>query len=165
MTTLTSQIPAVITYLLAQAAAAYPATTHIFDGAEHNVVELEYQSRVWIGCDPLNLETPIVTGAQDAAALGARSRNETFELACSVEYWSGDQDFAAQRTGAFGLLAVFETLLRGTPATGGPGNAGLNLASGWGQIASIDVYQIQDNNGSSCTIVFHVAVKARLTTG
>lgn len=164
MSTLTSQIPTVITYLLSQANATY-TNTHVFDGPQHNAVELAFPARVWVGCDPMNLETPAVTGAQAAAALGARSRNESFELACAVEYWDGNQDMAAQRTAAFGLLASFETFLRGTAATGGPGNAAMNLASGWGEIATVETYQIQDDAGSSCTIVFHVAVRARLTTG
>lgn len=168
--TTTSSIPAAISYLYQQALSAYPAaTTHVFDGPTPYSTQIALPDRVWIGHNPLTqpgIAEPVMTGDQQFATLGARSRDETYQIVCAVEHWTGDTTMATARAAAFGLLRTFELLMRGVPATGAPGDATLGGAVLYAQVSGgIETYQDQDDAGATCMVVFHVATTARLTTG
>lgn len=166
--TTTSAIPAAIDYLVKACRAAFGETARVFDGPHINDAELARQDLVWIGHNPLTdvgIPEPVVTGDQSFATLGARSRDETFAIVCAIEHWSGSTDMQPTRAAAFALLARIEQLLRGTPASGGIGDATLGGAVLYAQIGGgMETYHMQSDRGSSCAVVFHISCMARLTT-
>lgn len=170
--TTTSTIGAAIDYLASTAAALYAAygaandvTIQVIDGPPTAASQETIQSMVWIGFDPDNPELPVVVGDQQFATLGARTRDESYAIACCVQYWSGDAaNVKAVRDGAFALLAQFETMLRGSPLTG-PGDCTLGGAVLFAQIAGgIDYSQLSGSNGLIGQINFHVTCRSRLTS-
>jgi hypothetical protein len=163
VTITTSSIPAALDNLLTTTTAAFGTTAHVFDGAPAADTELFLNDRVWIGYSPINPDLPAVTGDQDFAALGARSRNETFAIVCAVEHWDGSGTFSALRAGAFGLLRQVETLLRGTG--GNPGDCTLGRTVLFaGLSGGIEVHQAETPNGPTVLIQFHISCRARLTS-
>jgi len=164
--TLTSQLGAAIGYLVTAATAAFPAPMQVVEGPMLSDTQLTPTARIWIGADPTS-EGEAATAEQEFATIvQARSRNETGEIVCCVEYWTGNADNpAAQvRAGAFGLLATFELLLRGSPTTG-PGDTTMGGAVKWSQIAGGLTFSYDsDDAGMIGRIVFHVQYMQRLTT-
>ena len=164
--TSTSQLAAAINYLVAKATAAFPDPIVVIDGPMILDTALTPTSRVWIGADPTS-EGDAATAEQEFATINqARSRNETGEIVCCIEYWTGNADSPAAtvRAGAFGLLATFELLLRGSPTTG-PGDTTMGGAVKWSQVAGGLAFSYDpDDNGMIGRIVFHVQYMQRLTT-
>jgi hypothetical protein len=173
MTTITSAIPRAMDYLASTAATVYAAyatansmTIEVFDGPPPAASQGTVQAQVFVGFDPDNAELPVVVGDQEFGPLGARTRNETFEIACCARYWSGDStNVKAVRDIAFDLLAQFETMLRGSPAVGGPGDTTLGGNVLFSQISGgIDYTQLSGSSGLIGQINFHIACRARLTS-
>jgi hypothetical protein len=166
MTVTVSAISPAIAALVAAAKTAYnTAKVDVLEGPPVTALDDTYSQRVWIGYNPLNPEEPSATGDQEFATLGARSRNEDFTVVCCCEYWTGDPTPSTARLGAFALLSAFEPLLRGTPGSGGPGDATLGRVVLWSQIAGgIDYAAEQSSNGVVGRVVFHVTCRARLTS-
>ncbi|WP_051943879.1 hypothetical protein [Streptacidiphilus rugosus] len=159
----TSAISAAVDYLVTAATTAYGTSAHVFDGPPATDTALDLDDRIWIGFDPVNEGVPAVTGDQEFAALGARSRNETFEIVCAVEHWSGDSTFRGLRDGAFALLAQVEMLLRGTG--GQPGDCTLGGAVLYAQVSGgIELHQSSTANGAAVLVLFHISCRARLTS-
>lgn len=163
MTVMSSRIPAAVDYLVTTITSTLGANAHVFDGPPANGTELELNNRVWIGYSPVSPDLPAVTGDQDFAALGARSRNENFAIVCAVEYWDGSGAFTVLRAAAFALLRQIETLLRGTG--GNPGDCTLGGAVQFaGLSGGIEVHQGSTTEGPSVLLQFHITCRARLTS-
>lgn len=162
MSITTSSIPAAVDYLVTTCTKTFGSTVQVMDGPPVSGTELTANDRLWIGYSPLSPDLPAVTGDQQFANLGARSRNETYAIVCAIEQWSGDPTMQALRDGAFSLLATVETLLRGT--NGDPGDTTLGRAVLFSQIAGgIQVDTQMDTSGAGVLIQFHVKCTARLT--
>ena len=165
--TSTSQLGAAIGYLVTAATAAFPAPMQVVEGPMIVDSELTVPARIWIGNDPTTDSGDAGEAEQEFATIAqARSRNETGEIVCCIEYWTGNADNpAAQvRASTFGLLATFELLLRGSPSTG-PGDTTMGGAVKWSQIAGGLAFSYDsDSTGMIGRIVFHVQYMQRLTT-
>ncbi|MDH6134657.1 hypothetical protein P3T37_004061 [Kitasatospora sp. MAA4] len=158
----TSSIGAAVDYLLTACTTALGTTAHVFDGPPVGDTQLSLDDRIWIGFSPVSPDLPAATGDQQFAALGARSRDETFAVVCAVEHFGGTTAMRQLRDGAFALLATVETLLRGTG--GNPGDCTLGGAVLFAQLSGgIEVHQAQTPAGASVLIQFHVQCRARLT--
>jgi len=163
MTATSSAMGAAIDYLATAAAAAFPAPIQVVDGPVVTDTMETATSRIWVGADPDNPDAPAAEGDQEFAALGARSRNETFAIVNTVDFWSGNTVAAPVRAGAFALLRTFELLIRGT--NGNPGDTRMGGAVLWSQIAGdVAYHQIDSSDGLIGRIVFHVSCMARLTS-
>jgi hypothetical protein len=164
--TTTSALGNAIGYLVTAATTAFPEPMQVTEGPMLSDTALTPTSRIWIGYDPTS-EGAAGSAEQEFATIAqARSRNETGEIVCCVEYWTGNADnpAATVRAGAFSLLATFEQLLRGSPTTG-PGDTTMNRAVLWSQIAGgLEFSYDSDDAGMIGRIVFHVQYMQRLTT-
>ena len=165
--TTTSALGNAIGYLVIAATTAFPEPMQVIEGPMLSDTALTPPARIWIGYDPTSDATPAGEASQEFATIvQARSRNETGEIVCCVEYWTGNADNAAAtvRAGVFSLLATFELLLRGSPTTG-PGDTTMNRAVLWSQIAgALEFSYDSDDAGMIGRIVFHVQYEQRLTT-
>jgi hypothetical protein len=172
MSTVTSTAGAALDYLVTTATGIYAAyaaanglTCLVLDGPAPVDSEETYPVVVWVGFDPNNPENPVVVGDQEFAALGARTRNETFTIVNTVRYWTGDTTAVKTvRDQAFALLAQFETMLRGTPLNG-PGDCTLGGNVLFSQISGgLQYTPISSGSGLIGEITFHVSCRSRLTS-
>ncbi len=174
MTTITEQAGAVIDYLVAQClsssslGAANPPVM-VFDGPTLVQSQLTSPQRVWIGADGPSIPgAPVeaATFAQDFAFLDhAKTRDDKIEIQCAAEYFTGDP--AATKTardGAFALMAVIETMLRGDTAGGGPGDASMGGLVYWSEVTGPgQLIQKPSTDGFSALVRFRVQAFTRLT--
>lgn len=165
MTVSTSTIGAAWDYLVTAARAAYPDTVAVFDGPMPLADDQQYQDRIAVGWDGAEESfADAVTGTQAFRNLDRGiTRDEDFEIVCSVTHWDGDNNIGTARAKAFALLATFERLMRGYPPNGSGdvtlGGAVLFAGIGGG----LSVIPILNDDGASVSVVFHVACRARLT--
>lgn len=161
----TSAIPAAWNYLVSAATGAYAPTVAVFDGPFPVVDASGFQDRVTIGWDG-NEGTfeDAVTGSQAFRNLDRGiTKDETFEIVCSVTHWDGDNSIPTARTKAFALLATFEGLMRGYPPNGS-GDVSLGGAVQFAGIGgNLSVVPGLSEDGAFVSIIFHVACTARLT--
>jgi hypothetical protein len=174
VTTITDQTPAVIDYLVGQCKAnaalggASPPVS-VFDGPTISDVQLVNPQRIWIGADGPALPGAEVTAAtfgQNFAFLDhAHTKDDTIDVACAAEMFSGDPtQQQAVRDGAFALMAAVETMLRGDTASGGPGDASMGGLVYWSQVTGPgELIQRQGTAGISALVRFHVTAFTRLT--
>lgn len=148
----TSTIPAAISGLLATLRPS-PGLTGVivYDGPPMTAEQSDW---VAVGFDPIDLTTS-VDASQVPASLGNRAREESYQIACSLASWSGDEDMAARRARALDLFAAVEAALRTDITLGG--------AVRTAQIASYSLTQEQTTQGASVGVRFRVACSARLT--
>lgn len=165
MTVATSTIPAAIDYLVDAATAAFPDAL-VLDGGPRSTDQQSYQDIVAIGWDgDEQMTMPAAEGDQDFAALNrALTRDETFRITCSILHWDGTESYKDARNGVFGMLAIFEKLLRGYPPNG-TGDTSLGGAVMWSHVAGGVAlnYTPASANGVAAYITFHVTCRARLT--
>ncbi|MFF2773351.1 hypothetical protein ACFVU3_00440 [Streptomyces sp. NPDC058052] len=153
----TSRVPAAVAALLdILRAAPSLAEVHIEDGPTAvNHTDLD---RIYVGWQP-NADAAVAL-QQDFNAAGARTRDESFTIACYVESRSGDTDMAARRERAFEIVAVVEDALRATNAA--PTAPTLNGTVLWAHLTAGDLYQQQSANGAVVGLDFQVSCFARL---
>ncbi|NUP37008.1 MAG: hypothetical protein HOY76_08315 [Streptomyces sp.] len=152
----TSAVPAAVNALLAILRAAPGlADVRIVDGpASTNLTELK---QLFVGWQPA--VEAAVTLEQDFASAGARTRDETFEIACYAETRSGDKDMATQRGRVFDLVAAVETALRATDAA--PTAPTLNGTVLWSHLTTGNLAQMQAE-GTVAGLAFTVTCRARI---
>lgn len=168
--TTTSQVPAVIDYLVATAKTssllgqANPAVS-VFDGVQPPAATQALPQVLWIGADPTQPDGVFADGTQSFALLDhARTKDEDGIITCAAQHWSGDPSVKVHRDGAAAIVAGVETMLRGDAGVTGPGDAkmgGLVLWSG------VDVGRWQTRQlagGVAVLVVFTVMFRARLVT-
>ena len=170
--TTTSQVPAVIDWLVAAAqaspalGASASAPVVVLDGPEVTADTLAEPLHLWVGWDQE------ATGSADAEATQtwpvldkARTRDEDGAITCTADAWSGDTAMKTQRDSCAAIVAAVELLLRGTPAAGGPGDASMGGLVLWSQVAGpFTWHPRQTADGAGCACVFRVTYRARLTT-
>ncbi|MGW4426380.1 hypothetical protein [Streptosporangium sp. NPDC004631] len=154
-----SRTPAVIDALTVRftaaiAAAAGMERVRVLDGpavTAETDTELVYVG--WDG-DP-DGDGQAVEATQDWAGIGARARDETLQVTCSVIVWSGDTAMRPRRDRCYAILGVLEAALRADPSLGLPPPTVAALAAG-------NLWQAQTSAGAEVRVVFAVAVKTRI---
>jgi hypothetical protein len=181
VSTLTEQIPAVITYLLGQASentslgAATPPVV-ILDGPPPTKDLLALNpggltQRLWIGAEgvaPAGEPVDAASSSQGFSFLdNARTRDDQIEIMCAAEAGSGDGVMSEARAGAFAVMAAVELILRGSPGTSpaSPGDASMGGLVYWAEVTGpITLQQGQLQNGAWALVRFRVSAFTRLTT-
>jgi len=165
--TTTSQIPAVTDWLVGAAGnSAALAGVAVFDGPQVPAATQSMESVLWIGADPADLGGAAAEATQDWPVMDyARTRDEDGVITCSAQHWSGDTTIKTHRDGAAGIVAAVELLLRGTPGTGGPGDASMGGLVMWSGVAGpYQWYPRQVAAGALMLVTFRITYRARLTT-
>lgn len=146
-----SRIPATIDALVAAFTAAGLKT---WDGP---FVTGDYAPAVHVGYDgDPEGEFQAVEPDQEWAGLGAKARDEEFDVICCVTLSSGDSDVRTARVAAFAILATVETTLRANPSLGQSPPFVAAFKPGAVHI------QPDENVGFSLRAVFNVHVKTRI---
>jgi hypothetical protein len=109
----TSRVPATIDALVALFTAAGLTT---WDGP---LVTGDYQPAIHVGYDgDPEGDFKAVDADQEWAGIGAKSRDEEFDVICCAITVSGNSDIRSAREAAFAMLAVVENALRVNPSLG-----------------------------------------------
>jgi hypothetical protein len=98
--------------------------------------------------------------SQDFASAGARRRDETFDVLCQVDSFTGDTDTSARRGRAFELLAAVEDSLRATAAA--PTAPTLGGAVLWAHLTQAQLVQRFTDQGVQVGVAFRVSCHARI---
>lgn len=152
----TSRVPAALDALLAiLRAAPVLAETRIVDGPE--TTNLTDRDRIHVGWQPGGDAAVALT--QDFNSIGARSRDEDFEIACYAESRGGETDMAVRRARAFELVGAVEVALRATDAA--PTAPTLNGAVLWAHLTTGNLTQDQAS-GARAGVAFSVSCRARI---
>jgi hypothetical protein len=156
-TAVTSLVPTVLTALVTACQASSNLTgVTVVDGPR--VADESDQDRLFIGFDPE--DDTAVTGDQQFAGMPGRSRDQTFEITCLAEAWTGDTDVPARRARAYQIMAAVEQLLRPTVGDHTLGVPGLL----WAQLAGGEnLAQRQTSRGAYAGVTFTVTCRARLS--
>lgn len=169
MTTLTSQVPAVIDYLIAKAqasaslGASATAKVAVHDGPPATGDELAGQRNLWIGWDQVNGSPGGENSAQSWPLLDmARTRDEDGSVTCTADAWLGGSMKEARDMCA-AVVAGVELLLRGNGQTG-PGDATMGRLVLWSAVDDLHWFPRRDSSGTGMACVFTVTFRARLTT-
>lgn len=179
MTTLTEYIPNVISYLLAATAAQTILPSPplvIIDGqpATQDVLVTNpagLTQRLWIGSDGYVTSGDMAEAASSQQGFtfldNARTRDDQIDIAMAGEAVSGDMTMATARNGAFAVMAMVETLLRGSPGTipASPGDATMGALVAWSEVVGpIELTEGQKTGGSVALVKFRVSAFLRLTS-
>ena len=153
----TSRIPAAITALVAlwQAAPGLAGVTVVDGPPTSDQSDPDY---VYVGWQ--TGEDAAAEMAQNFANAGARSRDETFDILCQTDSFTGDADVAARRTRAFQLLAAIEDSLRATGAA--PSAPTLGGAVLWAHLTQARLIQRNTDQGVQVGIAFRISCHARI---
>ena len=152
----TSRVPAAVDALLAILRAAPAlADIRIVDGPE--AVNLTAKHRIHIGWQPGGEAAVSLQQAFNAA--GARTRDETFSIACWAESRGGDKDMAVRRQKVFDIVAAVEQALRAT--NDAPEAPTLNGTVLWSELTTGDLTQSQ-SEGANAGLEFTIACRARI---
>lgn len=148
----TSSIPAAIAGLIATLKASPTlAGVDVFDGPPMAGENPDYMC---VGHDPTDPLTA-AEGSQTPASLGNRSREESYEIACSLVAWSGGDSIAERRIRAMALFAGVEAAVRADITLGG--------AVRTAQVGSYSLLQELTEQGASAGLRFRIICSARLT--
>jgi hypothetical protein len=157
----TSKVPDVIDYLvtlftndvtLGQAPA--PNTVTVYDGPA--LAQTFTPLNLYVGMTDPDADEPVSANSEKAwAALGKQSIDETLQIHCCAEAWSGATDMRAIRLAAYGIVAAVETLLRADPTFGG-------LVLFCEPAASEELRQDEIEQGARAKVLFRIDAKARL---
>lgn len=168
--TTTTQVPAVLDYLVAQCAAstslgaAVPPVI-VFDGPNITDDLLAEPLHLWIGYDPMTPGGPAAETDQDWPNLDqARTLDETAEITCAAEAWSGTPTVKTVRDQCDAIVAAVALLLRGTTVSGGPGDTQMGGLVFWSRVTAGQWYQRPSQDGLAVMHVFKIMYQARLVT-
>ncbi|MFE9309516.1 hypothetical protein ACFYM5_17725 [Streptomyces sp. NPDC006706] len=153
---LTSRVPAAVDGLLAVLRTAPGlANVKVVDGPP--AVNLTDRRLLFVGWQPGG--DTAVSLAQTFNSAGARTRDETFQIAGYIEVRAGDKDMKARRDDAFAILGEIETALRATNDV--PDAPTLGGAVLWAHLTAGDLSQAQAE-GSVAGLAFTVTCQARI---
>jgi hypothetical protein len=168
--TLTSQVPAVIDYLVkaAQASASLGASpsakVRVIDGPPPTGDTLTEQRILYIGWDQVNGSPGGDDEAQSWSVLDqARTREEDGTITCTADGWAGGASMKAARDACAAIVGAVELLLRGNGTTG-PGDATMGRLVFWSAVDDLKWYPRQDQEGAAMACVFTISFRARLIT-
>jgi len=171
VTTITDLVHDVTNYLVAQAqqntalGAAFTSPVLVIDGPTVNRDQvLTVPLRLWIGYDAITGMAESGSARQRWPFVGVSGayREEEGSLTCTAEAWTGDPTASVARASCKAVVGAVEIMLRGAPATGGPGDTTMGGLVQWSQIEEFTWFQDQSNNGMSAACVFRVTWLARL---
>ncbi|MFS8200478.1 hypothetical protein ACLVWQ_17550 (plasmid) [Streptomyces sp. CWNU-52B] len=152
----TSRVPAAVDALLV-ILRARPALAEVAVVDGPTAVNLTQRRRIHIGWSP---SADSAVGLEQAFnAAGARTRDESFTIACYAESRGGDKDMALRRGDVFTLVGEVEQALRGSDAA--PEAPTLNGTVLWSELTAGDLTQ-SHNEGAICGLAFTVACRARI---
>lgn len=146
----TSRVPAVIDALVSTLDAAL--TADVFDGPYITAPDADF---VCVGWSPGSEDSANAT--QEWAGLGNKARDETIDVVCYADSYSGDLTTKTRRDAAYTLLTAVENALRTDPTLGGA-----IPQPGWAQMGEHVLTQQQTANGLEVGITFHVLVRTRI---
>jgi len=89
----------------------------VYDGP--NSQDSDEDAAVWVAYDPIDENAEAATAEQDWAEVGARAKDETGSVTCTVGAWSGDSETKANREQVAALLSQLETAHRADVTLGG----------------------------------------------
>jgi hypothetical protein len=153
----TSTIPATIDALIEilQGAAGLSEVV-VHDGEP--ATDLEDGEYVAVGWQPGGEAAVEMT--QDFAHIGARQRDEHFDILCSLRAWTGDTDMSARRLRAFELLAAVEDALRATDAA--PEAPSLNGTVMWAHLTQASLLPDRSPDGVDVDVLFRISCRSRI---
>ena len=168
--TTTTQVPAVLDYLFttcqasASLGAAVPPVV-VLDGPNITEDTLAEPMHLWIGCDPMTPDGPGAETEQDWPLVDhARTLDETGEIVCAAEAWSGTDTMKTVRDQCDGIVGAVALLLRGTVVSGGPGDTQMGGLVFWSRVTAGQWYQRPSQDGIAVMHVFKIMYYARLVT-
>jgi hypothetical protein len=172
---MTSQVPAVIDYLVAAAQASLllganpdpAARVVIVDGPTVTGDTLAAPLHLWVGCDdPTRDDVLAAAAAQKWGPMDhGRTRDEDGEVWCTADAWSGSTTMSLLRGQCSAIVGGVEALLRGVPADGGPGDLTMGGLVYWSGVDGPFTWsQRQNSSGAGASCAFRVTYRARLTT-
>lgn len=173
MSVTTTRVPDVIGYLVTECTAsallgASPtAPVRVIDGPPVTGDELAEQRLLYIGWDAVNGNPAGGTEVANAAQVWpfgdkARTRDEDATVVCTADAWTGSTVTQDARNACYAIVQGVDTLLRGDPDAGGPGDASMGGLVFWSAPDSFAWYPRQTPNGAGWACVFHVSYHARL---
>ena len=162
MPTVTSRIPALLTYLvtLFQGSAllgqATPPVT-VYDGPPTTALDAPLALYVGLTDPDSDAAEPAADSVQAWAALGRLGRDETITVHCCAEAWSGVDDIATLRTSATGIVAAVEQVMQAdTTQFGG------NILFPDPGITGLALLQNNTQTGAVARLAFDLVFKARI---
>lgn len=152
-----SAIPAAVDALVSilRAAAGLSGVSVVDGPPTGDQADADY---VYVGWQP-GSDTSVEM-SQDFAHIGARARDEHFDILCAVDAWTGDTDVATRRARAFELLAEVEDALRATDAA--PQAPTLNGTVLWAHLTQASLMQQHTAQGVQVVIGFRITCRARI---
>jgi hypothetical protein len=168
--TVSSSVPAVIDYLVAQcqasallgASATAPVT--VTDGPSTTTDTLTESLHLWIGWDQVTNAGAGMEAVQKwPYSDHARTRDEDGTIVCTADAWGTGTTAQAARNACYSIIYGLDLLLRGDPAAGGPGDASMGGLVMWSAVdGPFEWFPRQDQSGPGCACVFHVTYHSRL---
>ncbi len=152
----TSAVPALIDALVANARAALPTTTGVYDGA--GITAEPGNDYLMVGVDDVdgNGVSFSADSSQQWANANYTARDEEGAVVCAAVSWNGDGDQKAARDAVYATVATIETMLRANPSQG----VGAVLWTSFG--GRVQLSQDQNEQGASAIVVFRVNFRARI---
>jgi hypothetical protein len=174
-TAITSQVPAVIEYLVAAAGSSLllgsnpdpAAKVVVIDGPTLTGDTLAEFLHLWIGNDdPAQSDVLGATATQRWGPMDhGRTRDEDGEVWLTADAWSGSVTMSVLRGQCAAIVGGVEALLRGLPADGGPGDLTMGGLVYWSGVDGPYTWsQRQNAQGAGASCTFRVTYRARLVT-
>lgn len=149
-----SRVPAILTALTTTATTALSATTcKVYRGP---FVTGDPGTSLFIGYDgnPAG-EFRAVQVVSQWAGLGARARDEQFDVACAITLLSGSGDVAQATDDVYALHTLFEAAVRASPALSQAPRLTAELSAG-------ELFTMPHPSGLQVLLSFTVRVSARI---
>jgi hypothetical protein len=169
VTATTDLVPDVIDYLVTacqsnSALAALGVT--VFDGPQPSGAASGIEQVLWVGHNPKDTIAEIGSADQAYAFVGdmGATRDETGEVVLCAKHWTGDLSFKLHRDGCKAITGAVELMLRGLPATGGPGDFSLGGLVFWAQMQNAVWWQSLADGGAEAYCAFKVSYSGRLVS-
>lgn len=160
MASVTSQVPAVLSYLVSlfQNAATLGQATppvSVYDGP----VTTEEASTLllWVGLEDPDNANAELAAESDRAYSSLAGAGETITVHCVAEAWSGLDTVAAIRTTVYGIVSAAETLVR---ADRGGFGATPGMTADPAAFARSELRQNNTDRGTQARVNFTIVVKS-----
>jgi hypothetical protein len=152
-----SRIPATIDALLSSwRTAPSLSADNVIDGPKVGSLPREV---VFVGYDgDPEGDFTVAESEQEWAGLGAKRRDEEFDVVCSIVVTRGDSDVKGARDRGFAIQALLEDKLRSDPSLGMPGDT-LPFTA---EFRPVSVHLEPTAQGFQVRVVFNVHVKTRV---
>jgi len=138
----------------------------VFDGPQPSGAASGIEQVLWIGHNPMDTGTEIGLADQVFSFVGdmGATRDETGEVICCAKHWTGDPSLKVHRDGCKAIVGAVELMLRGLPATGGPGDFSLGGLVFWAQLQGATWWQSLADGGAEAYCAFKISYSGRLVS-